>query len=118
MIANLHDLKGLDSARMWYVWTAAQIDQRPATIDCGASAVWNLVIDDMLLVLVVPKHVEQIVFRRDQTFEGLLFLDDLAGDRLQRLPVGGLNDTTAGSISECRIFDLGGEAYLSGRAIS
>jgi len=83
----LHDVESLDSTSVRNVRTSAQIDQGTATVDGGAGAIGNLVLDNVLLVLVVAEHLEQILLLQGETLESLLLLDGLLGDLLQGLPV-------------------------------
>ena len=50
---HLGDHERLDSSGMRNVRTNAEIDHRAATIDSGGCAIWNLGLDEVLLVLVV-----------------------------------------------------------------
>lgn len=47
------DHVGLDAACVGDMWTDAKIDHGTASVDSRGCPVWDLVIDDMLLVLIV-----------------------------------------------------------------
>ena len=85
---DFHNLKGLDSASMRDMGTTTEVDQRSTTIHRRTGAIGNLVLDQMLLVLVVPEHLQKIGLGEDEAVKGLLILDDLAGNGLQWLPIG------------------------------
>ena len=95
-LTNLHNLKGLDSAGMRDVRTTTEVNQRSTTIHRRTRAIGNLVLDQMLLVLVVPEHLQEIDLGEDEAVEGLLVLDDLAGDGLQWLPIRILHHSAGG----------------------
>lgn len=90
----LHDGKSLDSASVGDVGASAQIDQGAVPVNCGLGAILNLVLDDVLLVLVVGKHLEQVLLAHLESLERLLLLDHLADNVLKWRPVCGLNSGT------------------------
>lgn len=77
--------------------TSTQIDKRTTSVNGGAGAIGDLVRDNVLLVLVVGKHLEQLLLGESQTLEWLLFLDSLFSHLLQGLVVAGLDGTSIGN---------------------
>ena len=53
----------------------AEVDHVTATIDSGRSALWNLFLDEVNLVLVILEHFKENLLWEDESFEFLLFLN-------------------------------------------
>jgi hypothetical protein len=66
------------------VRTKAQINKGATSIDSGRSIIWDLVLDDMLLVRIVLEHFKKVFLGNNKTFKGLLFLDSLVSECLNR----------------------------------
>lgn len=88
----LEDGERLDISGSRNVRTSAQIDKRTASVDSAQGTVRNSLVDEMLLVLAVVEHLEELILGHFQTLKGLLLLDDGIGQRLQSLLVLLLND--------------------------
>mmetsp|Transcript_3789 Transcript_3789/g.6313 ORF Transcript_3789/g.6313 Transcript_3789/m.6313 type:complete len:309 (-) Transcript_3789:797-1723(-) len=70
--------KGLDLACGANVWTTAQVNQITTSVDCGASTVSHLGLENLYLEGVVSKEFQTLFFGNDHAFELLLRLDDFA----------------------------------------
>ena len=58
-MAYLHDRESLDSPGMGNVRTRTQVDERATTIYGRTSAVGNLLVDEMKLILAILEHFQQ-----------------------------------------------------------
>lgn len=56
--------------------TSAQIDKRTASVDSAQSTVRNSLVDEILLVLAVVEHLEELILGHFQTLKRLLLLDN------------------------------------------
>lgn len=90
----LEDGERLDISGSRNVRTSAQIDKRTASVDSAQSTVRNSLVDEMLLVLAVVEHLEELILGHFQTLKGLLLLDNGVGQTFQSLLVLLLNDLT------------------------
>jgi hypothetical protein len=88
----LEDGKRLNVSGGRNMRTSAQIDKRTTSVDGAQSTVRNSLVDEVLLVLAVVEHLEELFLGHFQTLKGLLLLDNGVGQRLQSLLVLLLNN--------------------------
>jgi hypothetical protein len=81
------DGKGLDVAGGRNVRSSAQINQGSTAVDSALGAIGDSLVDEILLVLAVLEHLEELILGHLETLKGLLLLDDAVGELLQSLLV-------------------------------
>ncbi|KAI6760208.1 hypothetical protein HG531_013409 [Fusarium graminearum] len=74
--AYLEDGKGLDVTSGGDVRTSAQIDEGTTSVDSTLGAIRYSLLDEVLLVLAVLKHLKKLLLGHLETLKGLLLLDD------------------------------------------
>lgn len=74
----------------------AQIDQRTVPVNGRGGSIRNLGLDEVLLVLAVLEHLQQVLLRDLKTLKLLLLLNSLLRKGLERLQVGRLNGASLG----------------------
>jgi len=79
------DGKGLDVARMRHVRPSAQVDEGTTSVHRALGAVGHALVDEVLLVLAVSEHLEELVLGHLEADERLLLLDDGGGQGLEGL---------------------------------
>lgn len=79
LVAYLEDGKGLDVTSGGDVRTSAQINEGTTSVDSTLGAIRYSLLDEVLLVLAVLKHLKKLLLGHLETLKGLLLLDDAVG---------------------------------------
>jgi len=81
------DGEGLDVASGGDVRSSAQIDEGTASVDGALGAIRHSLVNEILLVLAVLEHLEELLLGHLKTLKGLLLLDDIGREGVKRLLV-------------------------------
>lgn len=86
---RLEDAHGLDTASVRDVRPNAKVNHGSTAVYRRRGAVWDLRLNDVLLVLVVLEHLEEVLLRNDDALKRLLLLDGSVDEGLEGRKVVG-----------------------------
>lgn len=110
LVTYSEDGKGLDVTGGRDVRSSAQIDKGAASVNSTLGAIRDSLLNEILLVLAVLEHLEELILGHLQTLERLLLLDNAIRELLKSLLVLVSNNLPADSLA-CRHGDPAGICY-------